>query len=93
MNVLAYEGITKHITERLGKPVLDIFSDLFEQFRSKTRLKPFLPSPGEKGICPVCGRNHEAAEFVYALILAALDPFITESKEFRDLLIEKGYAR
>ena len=93
MNVIAYEGITKRLTEKLRAPILDVFSDLFEEFRSRSKLRPYLPEAAEDGICPICSRNHEATEFVYAVILAALDPFITESSEFRELLIKKGYAR
>ncbi len=92
MNVLAYEGITKDLTDKLKAPLLKELSDLFEEFKSRSKLRSYLPEAGEERICPICRRNHEATEFVYAVILAALDPFITESDEFRDLLIEKGYA-
>lgn len=93
MNLIAYEGITKRLTEKLEAPIMEEFSDLFKEFASKSRLRPYLPAAGRDRVCQVCGRNHEATEFVYATILAALDPFITESKEFRNLLIDNGYAK
>ena len=93
MTVIAHEGITKRLIEILKMPILEEFSELFDEFASKIRLRPYLPAAGEGRICPICGRDHEATEFVYALLLAALDSFITESEEFRDLLIAKGYAR
>ena len=93
MTALEYEGVTKRLTERLKVPILDVFSGLFEEFQSKSKLKSFLPKAGPDRICPICDRNHEATEFVYAAILASLDPFITESKEFRNLLVKNGYAR
>jgi hypothetical protein len=93
MGVIEYEGVTKRLTERLRAPILEAFSELFDEFGSRSRLRPYLPSAREARICPICRRNHEATEFVYALILAAVDPFITESREFRNLLIERGYAR
>lgn len=71
---------------------MEVFSDLFGQFGSKSKLRPYFPAPGEDKICPICLRNHQAAEFVYAIILGALDPFITGSREFRELLIQDGYA-
>lgn len=93
MGVISYEGVTKRLTGVIRGPILETFSELFDEFKSKGRLRPFLPLEADERICPVCNKNHEALEFVYAIILAALDPFITESTEFRDMLVEKGYAR
>lgn len=92
MDVIEYEGVTRRLTDKLRTPILEAFSELFDEFGSKSRLRPYLPSAKESRICPICMRNHEATEFAFALILAAVDPFITESKEFRGLLIERGYA-
>jgi len=93
MNALEFAGVTRRLTSQLKVPILEVFSSLFEEFQSKSALRSFLPKAGTDRICPICDRNHEATEFVYAAILASLDPFITESKEFRDLLINHGYAR
>jgi DNA-binding transcriptional ArsR family regulator len=93
MNALELEGMTKRLTEKLRAPILELFTGVFEEFQAKSELRRFLPKAEAERICPICDRNHEATEFVYAAILAALDPYITESKEFRHLLVEKGYAR
>ena len=93
MSAIAYEGVTKSFGEKLRKPLLETFSNLFEEFREKTKLKPFVPVPEESMICPICGRNHEATEFVFAILLATIDTFINDSHEFRKLLVDKGYAR
>ena len=93
MNILTYEGVVKRLTKELQAPLLKIFSDLFEEFRTKSRLRPYLPTATVDEICPICGRNHQATEFVYAVLLAALDPFITESPEFTSLLRSNGYCR
>ncbi|MGI0091894.1 MAG: hypothetical protein ACREBS_09305 [Nitrososphaerales archaeon] len=92
MSIITYEGIAKALGEKLKVPILEFFSDLFGEFGTNSRLKPYVPVSEEVRICPICYRNHEATEFVFAIILASLDPFITESKEFRELLIQKGYA-
>lgn len=91
LDALAFEGITTRLTEKLKGPILEAFSEVFDEFISKRRLKPFLPVGGEGSVCRVCGRNHQATEFAYAILLAALDPFITESQEFKALLAKKGY--
>ncbi len=93
MSAIAYEGLTRSLGERLRKPLLETFSNLFEEFREKNKLKPFVPVPEESMICPICGRNHEATEFVFAILLATIDTFINDSDEFRKLLVGKGYAR
>lgn len=93
VDALAYEGATKKLTEALEGPLLQQFSRLFDEFGSKSALRPYLPERGDGRICPICDKSHEATEFAYAVLLAVLDPFITESPEFRNLLIEKGYAR
>ena len=55
-------------------------------------VKPFLPNSSEGNICPKCSRNHEAMEFFYAIILMAIDRFITESKDFSHFLSERGWS-
>ena len=92
LDLVTDEGVIGRLTAELKGPILQAFSKLFEDFRSRRRLQPYLPSPGPDRVCPICGRSHEATEFVYAVLLAALDPFITESAEFRGLLVSKGYA-
>lgn len=93
MNAIAYEGVTRSLGEKLRKPILETFSNLFEEFREKSKLKPFAPVAEENRICPICGRNHEATEFVFAILLATIDTFINESEEFRELLLQKRFAR
>jgi hypothetical protein len=91
-DAIEFEGIVRRLTDKVKSPILDVFTQIFDEFNSKRRLRPFLPAVGESMLCPVCGRNHEATEFVYAIILAALDPFITKSPEFRGLLARQGYV-
>lgn len=93
MNAISYESINRVLAEKLKEPILEVFSSLFEEFKTKGKLKSLLPVSEESRICPMCKRNHEATEFVFAIILAALDSFLTESPEFTKLLIEKGYAK
>ncbi len=93
MNAISYENVIKILAEKLNQPILEVFSNLFEEFKTKSKLKSLLPVSEESRICPICKRNHEATEFVFAIILAALDSFLTESPEFTNLLIEKGYAK
>lgn len=92
MNAIAYEGVTKSLGEKLN-PMIENFSNLFEEFRARNKLKPFAPIPEQSRICPVCNRNHEATEFIFAIMLATVDTFLNESEEFRQLLVDKGYAR
>ena len=86
-------NVIKILAEKLNQPILEVFSNLFEEFKTKSKLKSLLPVSEESRICPICKRNQEATEFVFAIILAALDSFLTESPEFTKLLIEKGYAK
>ena len=92
MNAVVYEGVTKSLGEKLS-PMIETFASLFEEFKEKNKLKSFAPVPEPNRICPICSRNHEATEFVFAILLAAIDNFLNESEEFRKLLLEKGYAR
>src|SRR2546428_12504191 len=67
--------------------------EAFDEFTRKTELRAFLPTPNEENICLRCGRSHEAMEFVYALVLRAIDTFITDSEEFRKFLAARGYSK
>jgi hypothetical protein len=93
MHAISYEGVTRVLGEKLKGSMLEVFSNLFDEFATKSKLRPFAPVSDESRICPICNRNHEASEFVFAILLATLDTFITESNEFRELLVEKGFAR
>ncbi len=93
LNAMTFSGITDEVIERLRPGIVGALSKAFEEFRGKRELKAFLPQASGDNICPRCKRSHEAMEFVYAIVLRAIDKFITESDEFRKFLAERGYSR
>ncbi len=93
LSAIELEGIIKKITREIKEDLLLAMKDAFDVFTRKTELRAFLPTPNEENICRRCGRSHEAMEFVYALVLRAIDTFITDSEEFRKFLAARGYSK
>jgi hypothetical protein len=93
LTALNLEGIVQRVQERLREPLLEVLGEVWESFQGKRELRGFIPSQGEGSICPRCDRSHEAMEFFYAILLKAIDSFITESSEFREFLAKRGYSR
>jgi DNA-binding transcriptional regulator GbsR (MarR family) len=89
--VIKVNGIIEKIANDLRQPIMETFNDIYEKFSSKKELNQFLPTK-DTNICPNCQRSHESMEFFYAILLRSIDLMITESKEFKEFLIEKGYA-
>jgi len=89
--IIKVNGITEKIANDLRQSIMKTFDDIYEKFSSKKELHQFLPTK-DTNICPKCQRSHESMEFFYAILLRSIDLMITESKEFKDFLIEKGYA-
>ena len=89
---LELEGELKLVVETLKEPLLTVLAKVYDDFTYRTELKAFLPAAGEVNFCPRCNLNHNAIEFFYAVILAALDEFMNENDEFRDFLGRLGYA-
>ena len=93
LDAINYEGITEQVTEGLGGALSQVLGRLFDEFGKRPRLLQYLPVAEEGRICPICGRNHEASDFAFAVVLAALDAYITESAAFLGLLRKNAYAR
>lgn len=91
-DALAFSGEIEAINEKLKEDLLGIFANVHNDFATRKELKPFLPNSSEGNICPKCNRNHEAMEFFYAIILRAIDRFITESKDFNHFLSGRGWS-
>ncbi len=89
--VIKINGITETIMKDMRLPIMKTFEEIYEKFSSKKELQQFLPTK-DTNICPNCQRSHESMEFFYAILLRSIDLMITESKEFKEFLIEKGYA-
>ena len=89
--VIKINGITETIMRDMRLPIMKTFEEIYEKFSSKKELQQFLPTK-DTNICPNCQRSHESMEFFYAILLRSIDLMITESKEFKEFLIEKGYA-
>ncbi|WP_458742883.1 hypothetical protein [Candidatus Nitrosocosmicus sp. T] len=89
--IIKVNGITEGVMNDLRQPIMKIFDEIYEKFSSKKELHQFLPTK-HSNICPNCQRSHESMEFFYAILLRSIDLMITESKQIKDFLIEKGYA-
>lgn len=89
--IIKVNGITDSIVKDLRQPIMKTFEEMYKIFSSKKELNQFLPTK-DTNICPNCQRSHESMEFFYAILLRSIDLMITESKEFKEFLIEKGYA-
>ncbi len=89
--VLKINGILEMVMKDMRQPIMKTFKEIHDQFSSKKELQQFLPIK-DTNICPNCQRSHESMEFFYAILLRSIDLTITESKEFKEFLIEKGYA-
>lgn len=89
--IIKVNGITDSIVKDLRQPIMKTFEEMYNIFSSKKELHQFLPTK-DTNICPNCQRSHESMEFFYAILLRSIDLMITESKEFKEFLIEKGYA-
>jgi hypothetical protein len=92
LNAMSFAGITDEVIESLRPALVSALSKAFDEFKSRKELKVFLPQSSRNNICPKCGRSHEAMEFVYAIVLRAIDKFITQSDEFRGFLAQRGYS-
>ncbi len=92
VNALRFSGQIDSTNEKLKENLLEIFAGVHNDFSSRKELKSFLPNSNDASICPKCSRNHEAMEFFYAIILSAVDSFISESKEFNAFLSERGWS-
>jgi DNA-binding transcriptional ArsR family regulator len=93
LSAMTFAGITDHVVEALRPSLVGMLSKSFDEFKAKKELKAFLPQASPDNICSKCGRSHEAMEFIYAIVLRAIDKFITESDEFRVFLVERGYSK
>ncbi|MDV3277888.1 MAG: winged helix DNA-binding protein [Nitrososphaerales archaeon] len=93
LTALKLEGEVYKTNEKLTPILLEVLGNVYEDFEKKTQLKMFLPRAREENICPKCDRSHEAMEFFYAILLKAMDSFITESDEFRHFLTQRGFSR
>ena len=89
--IIKIHGITEAIMNDLRQPIMKTFEEIYDKFSSKKELHQFLPTK-DTNICPNCQRSHESMEFFYAILLRSIDLMITESKEFKEFLINKGYA-
>ncbi|MDF0681680.1 MAG: hypothetical protein P0116_12030 [Candidatus Nitrosocosmicus sp.] len=89
--VIKINGITETIMKDMRLPIMKTFEEIYNKFSLKKELEQFLPTK-DSNICPNCQRSHESMEFFYAILLRSIDLMITESKEFKEFLIEKGYA-
>ena len=89
--VIKINRITETIMMDMRLPIMKTFEEIYDKFSSKKELQQFLPTK-DTNICPNCQRSHESMEFFYAILLRSIDLMITESKEFKEFLIEKGYA-
>jgi len=89
--VIKINGITETIMRDMRLPIMKTFEEIYHKFSSRKELQQFLPTK-DTNICPNCQRSHESMEFFYAILLRSIDLMITESKEFKEFLIEKGYA-
>ena len=90
-SIIKLNGITQAIINDLRQPIMKTFEEIYEKFSSKKELNQFLPTK-DTNICPNCQISHESMEFFYAILLRSIDLMITESKEFKEFLIKKGYA-
>lgn len=89
--VIKINGFTETIMKDMRLPIMKTFEEVYDKFSSKKELQQFLPTK-DTNICPNCQRSHESMEFFYAILLRSIDLMITESKDFKEFLIEKGYA-
>jgi hypothetical protein len=89
--VLKMSGALDRATEETSQPMMEAFKKVYDEFNSKKELRGYLPTK-DTNICPNCNRSHEAMEFFYAVLLRSMDLMITESEEFKDFLVERGYA-
>ncbi len=90
--IIKINGILEMVMKDMRHPIMKTFEAIFDQFSSKRELKQFLPTK-DTNICPNCQRSHESMEFFYAILLKSIDLMITESAEFKEFLIKKGYAK
>jgi len=90
-SALRVSGILERITDEMRQPVTKALQDAYEQFGKTKELQKFIPSKNTN-ICPNCSRSHEAMEFFYATLLRSIDLMITESEDFKQFLVDRGYA-
>jgi len=90
--VIKINGILEMVIKDMRHPIMKTFEAIYDQFSSKRELQQFLPIR-DTNICPNCQRSHESMEFFYAILLKSIDLMITESAEFKEFLIKKGYAK
>ena len=93
LNAMSFAGITDEVIESLKPALVSVLGKAFQEFGTRKELRTFLPAANLDNLCPRCERSHEAMEFVYAIVLRAIDKFITESDEFRGFLAERGYSK
>lgn len=89
--VIKINGILEATMKDIRQPIMKTFKEIYDKFSSKKELQQFLPTK-DTNICPNCQRSHESMEFFYAILLRSIDIMITESTEFKEFLVEKGYA-
>ncbi|MGA2666283.1 MAG: helix-turn-helix domain-containing protein [Nitrososphaerales archaeon] len=92
LSAMEFAGISDMVIQSLRPSLVDVLGKTFAEFKTRKELRAFLPLSGESNICPNCGRSHEAMEFIYAVIIKAIDSFIMDSKEVREFLAERGYS-
>jgi len=90
-SAIRVSGILERITDEMREPVMMALQDAYEQFGKTKELQKFLPTKNANN-CPNCQRSHEAMEFFYATLLRSLDLMITESEDFKQFLVDRGYA-
>jgi DNA-binding transcriptional ArsR family regulator len=93
LSAMEFAGVGDMVIQSLRPSLIDVLGKTFEQFKTRKELRTFLPVAGDSNICPNCGRSHEAMEFIYAVIIRAIDSFIMDSKEVRQFMAERGYSK